>query len=92
MSKDIKVVFITDPDFPRNKEFLELAAVVPDATFLNFYTMDIEELSFIAKHRILPAYTILIMHGQKVIGRLVNKFPKKKTFQKMLKDLENEKG
>lgn len=88
MSKDVKVIFITDPDFPRNKEFLELAAFVSDATFLDFYTMDVEELSFIAKHRILPAYTILFMHGQKVIGRLVNKFPKKKAWHKILKDIE----
>lgn len=86
--KNAKVIFITDPDFPRNKEFLGLLNVVPDAMLINFYTMDIDELTFIAKHRILPAYTILIMSGQKVIGRLVNKFPKKTSFRKMLKDLE----
>lgn len=86
--KDIDVVFITDPDFPKNKELMDLMTVTPDATVINFYTMDIDELSFIAKYRILPAYTILIMRGQKVIGRLVNKFPKKSTFKQMLKDLE----
>ena len=90
LSKDIKIIFITDPDFPRNKEFLELLTVISEATVINFYTMDIDELTFIAKHRILPAYTILIMSGQKVIGRLVNKFPKKSTFRKMLKNI-NEK-
>ncbi len=90
LSKDINVIFVTDPDFPKNKEFLELMTLVPDATVLNFYTMDVEELSFIAKHRILPAYTVLFMRGQKVIGRLVNKFPKKATFKKMLKDMEND--
>ena len=88
MLKDAKVVFITDPDAGRNKEFMDLMTVVPDATILNFYTMDIEELSFIAKHRILPAYTMLIFRGQKVVGRLVNKFPKKGVLKKMLKDLE----
>lgn len=86
--KDTQVVFITDPDFPKNKEFLGLLEVVPDAKIINFYTMDMEELSFIAKNRILPAYTILVIQGQRVVMRLVNKIPKKAVFKKMLKELE----
>lgn len=85
---DIQVVFVTDPDFPKNKEFLSLLEVVPDARIINFYTMDMEELSFIAKNRILPAQTILIIQGNRTILRLVNKIPKKAAFKKMLKDLE----
>lgn len=85
---DTQVVFVTDPDFPRNKEFLGLLEIVPNAKIINFYTMDMEELSFIAKNRILPAYTILIIQGNRTILRLVNDIPKKAVFKKMLKELE----
>lgn len=87
MSQDIQVVFISDPHVPGKDEFLSLAATIPDAIILDFYTMDIEELSFIAKHRVLPAHTILVIQGQKVVIRLVNKTPKKVAFKKMLKEL-----
>lgn len=38
---------------------------------LEFYTMDMEELSFIAKYRILPKPTILIFNKTKPVVRIV---------------------
>ena len=90
ISKDLQVTFVTDPDLSGSKEFLNLLTVVPNAQIINFYTMDMTELAFIAKHRILPANTILIMSGSKVVCRIVNKQLKKATFKKLLKDLQND--
>jgi hypothetical protein len=87
LSSNTQVIFVTDPDFHKNKEFLGLVDLVPDALLIDFYTMDMEELSFIAKFRVLPAYTILVIQNGRTVMRLVNKIPKKAQFRKMLKDI-----
>jgi hypothetical protein len=68
--KDIQIFCMADADTPEYKDFEELLKVVK-GTLLDFYTMDLEELGFIAKHRLLPVPTILILNGTKVIGRIV---------------------
>jgi hypothetical protein len=42
---------------------------------INFYTSNLEELGVIAKHRVLPVPTILIISGTKVVGRVVKDIP-----------------
>lgn len=77
MSKEMQVVFITDINADNNSEFFALMSAFPDAVLIDWYTMDVQELSFIAKHRVLPAKTILILHGTKVVCRIVNDLPSK---------------
>jgi thiol-disulfide isomerase/thioredoxin len=38
---------------------------------IDFYTMDLEKLEEVAKYRILPEPTLLILHKNKVVGRFV---------------------
>jgi hypothetical protein len=68
----IEVVCITTPDCPRNKEFEDLLKLVPDGRMIDFYTQDLDDLAVVAKHRVLPVPTFLILSGSKVVGRIVN--------------------
>lgn len=42
-----------------------------NAKVIDFYSMDMEDLLFIGKHRLLPTPTVLFMDRTKVVGRLV---------------------
>ena len=75
MNKNIKILCITDNDCPRNEEFKQLLSSIPDSKMIDFYTMDIEDLSLIAKYRVLPVPTIIVTLNTKVIGRFVNPPP-----------------
>jgi hypothetical protein len=88
-SKELEVVFVIEPDLPLAKEMGRLVK----ANFgkvIQWYTMDIEELGFIAKHRILPAQTIIVLHNSKVVCRLVNSVPTTTKFKRILKRIYEE--
>lgn len=70
--KNIQTICVTDKDCARNEEFKALMASVPNGQMLNFYTNDLEELAVIAKYRILPVPTILVLSNNKVVARIVN--------------------
>jgi hypothetical protein len=94
MPKDIQVVFVSDKDAPRTNKILEttLSGILEAGLlrYINFYTMDMEDLTFIAKNRVLPAYTILVMCGQKVVCRLVNDIPTQEEFNSLLEKIYGE--
>lgn len=55
---------------------------------INFYTMDRDELLFIARHRLLPTQTVLVMDGTRVVARMIgNDIPTAKKFQSLLERL-----
>lgn len=74
-SANIQVVYIAPDDCPRKQEFKDLLATIPDSKMINFYTQDIEELTLIAKHRVLPVPTLLILTNNRVLGRIVSPPP-----------------
>ena len=61
-----------------NKALLDvLSGFVPviknsSISILDFYTMDMDELALIAKHRIVSTPTILVFLDNKVIARVAN--------------------
>lgn len=69
---NIEVICITDEDCPRNEEFAELLTLVPNGRMIDFYTQDLEDLSVIAKHRVLPVPTFLFIHNNRAVGRIVH--------------------
>lgn len=74
MSKSYEVICITDKDCARYGEFTALMAATPGGRLIDFYTMDLEELAIIAKHRIMPVPTIIVLttSNNKVAMRMVN--------------------
>ncbi len=83
-----KTIFVTTDDYPRNDEVIKLLSNIPpiECQVLNFYTMDLDILSIIAKYRVLPVPTILILNNTKVIGRIVRP-PAHKVLSKLVADL-----
>jgi hypothetical protein len=94
MPKDIQVIFVSNKDAPRTNNILETTLKdVLEAGIcrhIDFYTMDMDDLMFVAKNRVLPAYTILVMCGQKVVCRLVNDIPTKEEFNQLLEKIYGE--
>lgn len=84
-TSSITLLIVTTPEFTRTKEMKALIATYPGSSIISFYTMDMEELALIAKHRILPVPTILIFNKSKVVARLVNEIPNKAGLKKILK-------
>jgi hypothetical protein len=66
-----QVICVTDLDCPRNDEFHTLMESLPDGRMVDFYTTNIDDLSMIAKYRILPVPTILVLNNSRVVMRLV---------------------
>jgi len=85
----LDVTFIIEPDLPKAKEIGRLVKSGLGKV-INWYTMDFDELTFIAKHRILPAQTIIIANGNKVICRLVNDIPTVAKLNKIIKEIYEE--
>jgi hypothetical protein len=85
---EYSIYYITTDDNQRNIEVEALFKTIKhfNISTLDFYTMNIEQLSFIAKYRILPVPTILVMSNTKVLGRVVHLPPKDK-LAKMMQDL-----
>lgn len=86
MAKQLQVICVTDSDCQRNAEFEALMASLPDGRMLDFYTNDLEDLSLIAKYRVLPVPTILVLNNSKVVLRLV-KPPKQETLVEILQNV-----
>lgn len=85
---NFSLVGIIVPDFPESRN---VEAVCKDfgGKTINFYTMDMEELSLIAKHRVLPVPTILIFAPSgKVVGRIVKEIPSADAVEDMLRRIE----
>jgi hypothetical protein len=80
----LDITFVIEPDLPMAKEMGRLVKSGLGKV-INWYTMDLEELSFIAKYRILPAQTIIIISGNKVVCRLVNVVPTVAKLNKLIK-------
>lgn len=55
---------------PKNLEFENLIKTY-GGKLIDFYSNNLDDLTIIAKYRILPAPTILILSGSKVIARIV---------------------
>lgn len=70
--KEIQVICITDQDCERNVEFKKLMDSISNGKMIDFYTTDFDELTIIAKHRVLPVPTILVLSNGKVICRIVH--------------------
>lgn len=75
MTKSYSFILVTVPGFSISSDITKLVQSTDGSTVVDFYTMDMEELSIIAKHRVLPRPTLLVMSGTKVIGRFVDKMP-----------------
>ncbi len=71
---------------------IRTAAIIrarPDAEVVDFYTNDMDKLLFIAKHRLLPEETILLLDRTKVVGRFVGaKVPTPERLESVLSTLE----
>jgi hypothetical protein len=85
-TKTLQVICVTDEDCVRNAEFAELLAIAPNGRMIDFYTTSIEELSIIAKYRILPVPTIIVLSNSKVVMRMVNP-PKAETLADIFQSL-----
>lgn len=81
----ITYILITVPEYPTPKDVWDLVSNTPNSKVINFYTMDMEDLSIVAKYRILPRPTLLAMNNTKVVGRFVGpKMPKASAISKFL--------
>lgn len=52
-----------------------ILASAKECHMIPWYTSDMTELAFIAKHRILPGTTLLVLDGGKTLARVVGAFP-----------------
>lgn len=66
----MNIYFVTDKDDPQTGLFATLAKQF-GGELIDFYTMDLDKLSIIARYRILPVPTILVTNGNKTLLRLV---------------------
>lgn len=81
----INYILVVVPGYQTPKDVLDLIQRTPNSKVIDFYTMDMEDLSIIAKHRILPRPTLLAMNNTKVVGRFVGlKMPKASAISKVL--------
>lgn len=71
-NSNIEVICITSKDCPRNAEFEELLGLVPNGRMIDFYTQDMEDLAIVAKYRVLPVPTFIIVNNGRVVGRIVH--------------------
>lgn len=62
----------------------ELVAASDDNQIINFYTTNMDELSVIAKHRVMPIDTILVLQSGKVMHRIVGVMPTEEGLRKIL--------
>lgn len=85
-SNTLEVVYVSVPDYERNQEISNIVESIGGKT-INFYTMDLEQLEFIAKHRILPVPTIIVIDNNRVTGRIVKDLPEVKELQHILDTL-----
>lgn len=81
------LLIVTTPEFTKIKDLEAVMLDYPGSQMFDFYTMDMEELSLIAKHRILPATTILVFDRTKVVARIVQEVPSKSELKKLLKSI-----
>lgn len=86
--RNVQTLCITDRDCARNEEFAELMAIAPNGRMVDFYTFDMDDLSIIAKHRVLPVPTILVLNNNKVICRIVHP-PKAELLAELLQNLSS---
>lgn len=82
----INLIGITIPDSLESRKIEDICKKL-GGEVINFYTMDMEEISMIAKYRILPVPTLLIFSGMKVIGRLVKEIPSLKEMEEILEKI-----
>lgn len=61
---------ILDKADKRLNEYAEFAKQV-GGTVIDFYTMDMDELTIIAKHRVLPVPTVLVTSGNRTLLRII---------------------
>jgi hypothetical protein len=66
------LLIVTTPGHDQ-KALKEIVELFPQAQVLDFYTSVMDELHLIAKYRILPVDSVLILDGQKVVGRIVGR-------------------
>jgi hypothetical protein len=77
-------ILVTVPDATVPKDILDLVKNTPGSQTIDFYTMNMDLLSIIAKNRILPRTTLLVMNNTKVVGRFVDTMPKAKAVRQFL--------
>lgn len=87
-SNKLQVICVSTLDCERNQEFAELCSIIPDSQMIDFYTSDLDELSIVAKYRILPVPTFIVLCNSKVIGRIV-KPPKAEDMADILQTIKS---
>jgi hypothetical protein len=78
------LIGVTVPGFPGNESIKQVCKLYNNSQIIDFYTMDMEELSVIAKYRILPVPTLLILSNGKVLGRIVKDIPNVNKLQQLI--------
>lgn len=85
--KDLTVIFATTDVAATPAQVSHLLTCAGDGILLDWYTMDMVELALIAKHRIMPIPTLLILQNQKVVSRVVGTLPSAEGLAKLIEGL-----
>lgn len=77
------LIGVTVPNFPGTNQVREICTTF-NGRLIDFYTMDMEQLTVIAKYRILPVPTLLLLTGHKTVLRIVKEIPNIIQFQQFI--------
>lgn len=89
MISKISLIGIVVPGLPGNKQ-IETLCKRYGGQIIDFYTTRMDELSVIAKYRVLPVPTLLVIYNSKMIGRIVKNIPPTEKLDSIIKDISRE--
>lgn len=85
---NINLLFVSTPAAEPNF-FKAFEKYKEQSIMIDFYTSKMDELQVIARYRVLPTPTIVVLNGDKHIGRIVAESPNLNKLQKLMTTLKD---
>lgn len=86
---EYSLIGVVVPDLPGNKT-IEVLCDEYNGQVIDFYTMNMEDLATIAKYRVLPVPTLLLVTATKTVARFVKDIPSATKIKQILNKLIKE--
>lgn len=83
----MNIIGMTVPEFPMNSNVIDIVNKYK-GKLVDFYSMNMDDLQIIAKYRLLPVPSVLVIESNQVIGRICKDIPNVDEFTKLLDNLK----